>query len=640
MKHTYFNIGQHLIFNNIYYQIFSISHEEIILKEVGNLQELKLALNEAERLLRLGTIKFIEEGSILTDEGRVFSLISESQREEVLRRYEYVKAAQKEYPWPQRVGLEELIVRVANNIDDCSPPSSLTLYRWWKKWEESGHQLYSLENKPDGKKGYRKYKETIGDIFYEVVNEIYLTKERQSKQEVYFSLISRIKHYNHVMKTTIESPSRATVYRMIGELDDYTVMAERHGIKAANKYYRISGKGIRTTYPLERVEIDHTPLDVMVLDERTGLVIGRPYLTCLLDSHTRMPLAVSIGFEPPSELSVVRALKQAIWGKDDLIKNVPDIKGEWPAFGIPALLVCDNGLEFHSAHLRRICGELNIELMFCPKHEPNYKGRVERFLGTLNGQVSQRIRGTTFSNIRERGDYNSISEATITLLELQNIIYFWIVDIYLQTVHGTLGTTPYQQWIKNIQRVPAILPKDRDQFNLICAKQYDRSMSHEGIHFKRLTYNSESLRMLRILYGNRAKVQIRVDPENIEKIWVYDQGNDVFIEVPCTDGEYAKNLTLLQQEMVLKERLEQQKIVEEETVNSLREAKIKLNEKLKSLSSSKGIKKRSQAVRIGDINTFNIEAVPLKKINKKSPRFLLDKIPDFKLLGDKEEDNE
>lgn len=640
MKHAYFNIGQHLIFNNIYYQMFSISHEEIILKEVGNLQELKLALNEAERLLRLGTIKFIEEDSILTDEGRVFSLISESQREEVLRRYEYVKVAQKEYPWPQRVGLEELIVRVANNIDDCSPPSSLTLYRWWKKWEESGHQLNSLENKPDGKKGYRKYKETIGDIFYEVVNEIYLTKERQSKQEVYFSLISRIKNYNHVMKTAIESPSRATVYRMIGELDDYTVMAERHGIKAANKYYRISGKGIRTTYPLERVEIDHTPLDVMVLDERTGLVIGRPYLTCLLDSHTRMPLAVSIGFEPPSELSVVRALKQAIWGKDDLIKNVPDIKGAWPAFGIPALLVCDNGLEFHSAHLRRICGELNIELMFCPKHEPNYKGRVERFLGTLNGQVSQRIRGTTFSNIRERGDYNSISEATITLLELQNIIYFWIADIYLQTVHGTLGTTPYQQWIKDIQRVPAILPKDKDQFNLICAKQYDRSMSHEGIHFKRLTYNSESLRMLRILYGNRAKVQIRVDPENIEKIWVYDQGNDVFIEVPCTDEEYAKDLTLLQQEMVLKERLEQQKIVEEETLNSLREAKIKLNEKLKSLSSSKGIKKRSQAVRIGDINTFNIEAVPLKKINKKSPRFLLDKIPDFKVLGDKEEDNE
>ena len=232
------------------------------------------------------------------------------------------------------------------------------------------------------------------------------------------------------------------------------------------------------------------------------------------------------------------------------------------------------------------------------------------------------------------------SEATITLLELQNIIYFWIADIYLQTVHGTLGTTPYQQWIKDIQRVPAILPKDKDQFNLICAKQYDRSMSHEGIHFKRLTYNSESLRMLRILYGNRAKVQIRVDPENIEKIWVYDQGNDVFIEVPCTDEEYAKDLTLLQQEMVLKERLEQQKIVEEETVNSLREAKIKLNEKLKSLSSSKGIKKRSQAVRIGDINTFNIEAVPLKKINKKSPRFLLDKIPDFKVLGDKEEDNE
>ena len=41
-----------------------------------------------------------------------------------------------------------------------------------------------------------------------------------------------------------------------------------------------------------------------------------------------------------------------------------------------------------------------------------------------------------------------------------------------------------------------------------------------------------------------------------------------------------------------------------------------------------------------DEEHMSIDDSHLKKINKKSPRFLLDKIPDFKLLGDKEEDNE
>lgn len=66
-----------------------------------------------------------------------------------------------------------------------------------------------------------------------------------------------------------------------------------------------------THHILERVEVDHTPLDVIVINERTGLADGRPTLTLLLCRHSRMVLGFSIGFEPPSELSVMRALRHA-----------------------------------------------------------------------------------------------------------------------------------------------------------------------------------------------------------------------------------------------------------------------------------------------------------------------------------------
>jgi len=70
-------------------------------------------------------------------------------------------------------------------------------------------------------------------------------------------------------------------------------------------------------------------------------------------------------------------------------------------------LVCDNGLEFHAEQLRRMCAELNIELQFCPRKQPHYKGAIERFLGTFNRQIAHKIEGTTFSNIEQRGDYDA-----------------------------------------------------------------------------------------------------------------------------------------------------------------------------------------------------------------------------------------
>ncbi len=41
--------------------------------------------------------------------------------------------------------------------------------------------------------------------------------------------------------------------------------------------------GPSVTRPLERVELDHTPLDLIVVDEEDRLPIGRPTVTLALD---------------------------------------------------------------------------------------------------------------------------------------------------------------------------------------------------------------------------------------------------------------------------------------------------------------------------------------------------------------------
>ena len=67
-------------------------------------------------------------------------------------------------------------------------------------------------------------------------------------------------------------------------------MAARWGKRAADREFAIVGPGPQTTRPLERVECDHTKLDLYVVDDRHGelIPIGRPWLTLVVDHYSRL----------------------------------------------------------------------------------------------------------------------------------------------------------------------------------------------------------------------------------------------------------------------------------------------------------------------------------------------------------------
>ncbi len=416
-------------------------------------------------------------------------------------------------------------------------------------------------------------------------------------------------------------------------------LSARKGKRAADYCYRITGNGIKTHHILERVEVDHTEADVMVVDPENGLVIGRPYITELLDIHSRYPLGFEIGFEPPSELSVMRALRHAIWPKTNINEEFPNIKNRWEAYGIPSTLVCDNALEFHSSQLRRMCMELNIELIFCPKKEPHYKGCVERFLSTINHSVCHKIRGTTYSNIVERGDYDSQGLACITIDELKELIYTWTIDVYGQDIHSTLMATPSSIWQKGLNEREPLLPESKAALNLILTREYKRKLSHEGIRLCQLLYNSEALRFMRIRNGNHAKVSIRVDLDNIGAIWVYDDYVGEYILITCTNSEYADGLSFLQHRAILdQKRKDGQQSYDEE---SLLDAKERLRIKLQNIYNEKKrpITKRKNAARLStpEIKPYSSNKLALQDTIPSFSEPI--SIPDFDVLEHLEREN-
>ncbi|KOS03287.1 hypothetical protein AM598_07590, partial [Paenibacillus polymyxa] len=84
------------------------------------------------------------------------------------------------------------------------------------------------------------------------------------------------------------------------------------------------------------VQIDHTRLDIIVVDEKTGLAIGRPVITLGIDVFTRMIWCMHLSFDEPSANKVRKAIEHGIFPKGS--KECYGTTNDWSIFGIPSVI--------------------------------------------------------------------------------------------------------------------------------------------------------------------------------------------------------------------------------------------------------------------------------------------------------------
>ena len=114
--------------------------------------------------------------------------------------------------------------------------------------------------------------------------------------------------------------------------------------------------------PLELYQIDHTLVDVIVVDEVDRRPIGRPWLTVVIVVATRMIAGYYLSFDHPSSTSVALALSHAALPKDKYLRRF-DLTTEWPVMGLLARVHLDNAEEFHARALERGCQEYGISVL-------------------------------------------------------------------------------------------------------------------------------------------------------------------------------------------------------------------------------------------------------------------------------------
>lgn len=98
----------------------------------------------------------------------------------------------------------------------------------------------------------------------------------------------------------------------------------------------------------QRPRLNDTPLDLFFLDDQKMLPLGRRLSPYDVDDFTRCVLGVYVGFVPPSYLSVTLCLKRAFTPKVSIREEYPEIRSDWPAYGVIRELCVDQALEFYS----------------------------------------------------------------------------------------------------------------------------------------------------------------------------------------------------------------------------------------------------------------------------------------------------
>lgn len=440
------------------------------------------------------------------------------------------------------------------NKDENEPgvakaPNWTTVARWKKKYLANGKDAFALVDAHHDK-GNRddRYDVEVTNIASDCIDKIYMQRERKTIEDTIEEAVVMVTRENKQRPNSeqLPLPTRRLIRRMIDLIPAFDRCAARYGRIAANRIYRSKLKHLVTKKPLESAEIDHTKLDLFVIDDESHIPLGRPWLTICIDSHTRCILGIYIGFEPPSYLTVGKCLKHAFLPKTDLQKQFLEIRNTWDAHGVMEQLFVDNGLEFHSISLEKSCFAFGVEIIYTPRKRPWFKGKIERFNRTINDGVSHGIQGTTFSNIFEKDDYDPSKHAVVTLSTLRLIIHKWIADYYHQKPHRSLDSQmPAAVWTSSINPEDISLAHNPADLDMLLGKAVkDKRVTHKGIEINNMLYNSPELMQLRRQYGEELTVEIRVDESDIGHLYVILKDNKGYIEVPALNQDYAKGLTL------------------------------------------------------------------------------------------------
>lgn len=395
-------------------------------------------------------------------------------------------------------------------------------------------------------------------------------------------------------------PSSETFRKHVRFTECFDTVAAKYGLKEANNRFKACGTGLVAHRPLLLGAMDHTRADFFVVVDVDGWrLLGRPWLTVLIDVYSRCVVGWVLSFEPPSLYSITECIKRANRPKIQMLSGVAANAQLVDIYGKLDEIVVDNGWEFIGTSFESAMTDVGTSIRWAPVKSPTYKAIVERFFGTLNTLLHQRLPGGTFPIAQMRAwELDPRKDAVLTLDQAEALLAS-AVAVYHQELHRTLGDTPLNVWTKGVraQGGVQVIGDDRLLEKMVGAHT-DRTLSRSGISLFGLQYHAPALvgPLLEQLAGREpsrrrregsatAKVTVKYNPANLGEVHIWNRVAGTFETLPCTDPDYAGGLSKWRHERI--QEWEREVVCVDE--DDRRERRLALRSQIEGASSAKAI---------------------------------------------------
>lgn len=522
------SIGTRFTFKGSQFEISFIGQGICRYSAIAGGRIFQITYLQFEELYKSGQIKYDFNSSDL--------LVNPEFTASIIRKFRYVQATLTQLPYPTSlIPLSKVIKQIAEELQDRVPPHPRTVARWIRTYRLNNQSTEMLEKKKSGNHHLR-FSMEIERLIPQAIQEYYLNNENRDGLDVKASIAGKALE-NGLASHKI--PSLRTIQRRINNLDPFIKLNAKNGSRIAKKKCTAAGQSITSSIVLALVEIDTHYLDIIIIDDKTGAILGRPFLSCAIDVYTRAIVGTYVSLYPPSALTTMCVVKNMI------TRHNHGLPG-----GIPSQLVPDNGVEFKNNSLSRLCEALKITITPSQIGTPNNKPHIERFFRTLTYGIIQKLPGTTFSNPTNRGEYDAKKQAKLTLLDVQKYTEQWINEVYHTHIHSETNRAPILMWEDETKIVKPISISD-DAASALCRKPYTCSINNGRVLIDYLYYFSPTLATFEQQKPN--KVTVLVDEMDLSHVFIIDPTNSHnLIKAECTNPDYAQGLTMYAHQEVKK----------------------------------------------------------------------------------------
>jgi putative transposase len=175
------------------------------------------------------------------------------------------------------------VVAAAESLG-CGPTH---LYALVRRYSADRRLTSLLPQRPGPNRGYSRLKAEVEALVDEAIETLYLTRQRPRMTDLVLEVRRRCRALG------MPAPGRKAITARVRGKPRREVVARREGRKASRDRFTSAIGSLEASWPLSLVQIDHTLVDVIVVDSVTRQPIQRPWLTLAIDVYSRCVVGIS-----------------------------------------------------------------------------------------------------------------------------------------------------------------------------------------------------------------------------------------------------------------------------------------------------------------------------------------------------------